>query len=101
MHSHESPQAPAADARCTRCLISGRVQGVYFRASARNEAQRLGVTGYARNLADGRVEVLACGAPTALDAFTAWLHQGPAAAEVTAVACAEQPYQALSEFAAR
>ena len=46
---------------CNRCLVSGRVQGVFYRASAQQRAQELGVRGYARNLPDGRVEVLACG----------------------------------------
>jgi acylphosphatase len=46
---------------CMQCYVSGQVQGVFFRASARHEAERLGVTGYARNLSDGRLEVLACG----------------------------------------
>ena len=44
-----------------RCHVSGRVQGVYFRASTWERARELGVTGYAKNLPDGRVEVLACG----------------------------------------
>lgn len=72
---------------CRRCLVSGRVQGVWFRASTRDEALRLGLTGYAKNLPDGRVEVLACGPAEALDALGRWLHQGPPLAEVTAVEC--------------
>lgn len=70
-----------------RCLVSGRVQGVFFRASARAEAERLGLDGWARNLPDGRVEVVAAGAPEALDAFQRWLAVGPPRARVTAVAC--------------
>ncbi len=68
-----------------RCLVSGRVQGVAFRANARREALALGLTGWARNLPDGRVEVVACGTPAALDALTAWLSHGPALARVTGV----------------
>ena len=68
-----------------RCFVSGRVQGVFYRASARQRAQSLGVTGYARNLPDGRVEVLACGDPGAVDALIRWLWQGPPAASVTGV----------------
>ncbi len=73
---------------CVRCLVSGRVQGVFFRGSARREAMRLGVRGYARNLRDGRVEVLACGPRDAVDALCAWLRTGPPAARVEAVECA-------------
>ena len=69
-----------------RCLVTGRVQGVFYRASTRVRAEALGVTGYARNLADGRVEVLACGEPDAVEALCAWLGQGPPAASVSAVA---------------
>ncbi|MCX7513893.1 acylphosphatase [Frateuria sp. STR12] len=68
-----------------RFLVSGVVQGVFFRASTREQAQRLGLTGHARNLADGRVEVIAHGAPAALDALEQWLWQGPPAAQVAAV----------------
>lgn len=68
-----------------RCFVSGRVQGVFYRASARERAEAFGVTGYARNLADGRVEVLACGPAAAVDSFCDWLWQGSPAAHVTAV----------------
>jgi acylphosphatase len=69
-----------------RFLVSGRVQGVFYRASAREQALALGLSGYARNLPDGRVEVLACGPASAIDTFERWLWQGPAAARVDAVA---------------
>ena len=68
-----------------RCHVSGRVQGVFFRASTRQRARELGVTGYARNLPDGRVEVLACGSADAVEALCRWLWQGPPSARVTAV----------------
>ena len=72
-----------------RCYVSGRVQGVFYRASTRQRAQELGCRGYARNLADGRVEVLAVGEPTAVHALIEWLRQGPPAARVTDVNCTE------------
>jgi acylphosphatase len=72
---------------CKRCMVTGRVQGVFFRASTRAQAQRLGVTGYARNLADGAVEVLACGGEAAVAALCDWLWQGPEHARVDDVQC--------------
>ena len=69
-----------------RFLVSGKVQGVWFRASTREVAERLGLRGYARNLADGRVEVLASGEPTAIEALASWLRHGPALARVDALA---------------
>ncbi len=74
---------------CNRCLVSGRVQGVFYRASAQQRAQELGVRGYARNLADGRVEVLACGEASAVKAFVGWLWTGSSASRVTAVEVSE------------
>jgi acylphosphatase len=68
-----------------RCLVAGRVQGVFYRASTRARASTLGVTGYARNLPDGRVEVLACGDAAAVDTLCRWLWQGSPASSVTAV----------------
>ncbi len=60
-----------------RLLISGRVQGVCFRAYARDEARRLGLKGWVRNLPDGRVEALAQGDPAKLGTFEAWCHRDP------------------------
>lgn len=74
-----------------RVLVSGRVQGVGFRAATAREARRLGVTGYAANLADGRVEVLACGSAEAVEALLGWLEGGPPAAKVREVALVEAP----------
>jgi acylphosphatase len=68
-----------------RCLVAGRVQGVFYRASTRARATTLGVTGFARNLPDGRVEVLACGDAAAVAALCDWLWQGSPASAVTAV----------------
>ncbi len=80
-----------------RCLVSGRVQGVYYRASAAQRARAAGITGHARNLPDGRVEVLACGSHPAISEFIAWLWIGPAAAKVSDVA-AEELELALEEL---
>jgi acylphosphatase len=68
-----------------RFLVTGKVQGVYFRHSTRLEANRLRVRGLARNLPDGSVEVLAQGNHDAVDALREWLHRGPAHARVDAV----------------
>lgn len=59
-----------------RCYVSGLVQGVSYRAATRRQAQVLDITGYARNLPDGRVEVLALGEETAVHTFREWLWQG-------------------------
>ena len=81
-----------------RFLVSGKVQGVCFRARARDEAVRLGVRGYARNLADGRVEVLAVGTEAAIDALERWLQQGPPLARVEQVARAPAEAAAPADF---
>jgi acylphosphatase len=67
---------------CARFFVSGKVQGVFFRASCVQQAARLGLHGWARNLADGRVEVLARGEPDAMNALARWLVTGPPAARV-------------------
>jgi acylphosphatase len=63
-------------------LISGRVQGVFYRASAREEAIRLGLAGEIRNLPDGRVEAVVEGARERIEEFIAWCRRGPPSAEV-------------------
>ncbi len=83
---------------CFRCTVAGRVQGVFFRASAREQALNHGVSGYARNLPDGRVEVLACGSIEAVAAMRQWLSHGPAQAEVTGVACEAVDHRKISGF---
>jgi acylphosphatase len=70
---------------CKKCLVSGRVQGVYYRATAARRARELGVNGYARNLSDGRVEVLVYGEDESVSAFVKWLWIGSSASKVTAV----------------
>ena len=70
---------------CRRSFVSGRVQGVFYRATCVRKAQSLGLSGFARNLADGRVEVLACGEPAAVEQYIAWLWEGSPASKVTGV----------------
>ena len=76
---------------CKKCLVSGRVQGVFYRGTAAQRARELGVRGYARNLPDGRVEVLACGEEEAVRTFVNWLWTGSSASKVTAVEIADAP----------
>ena len=78
---------------CKKCLVSGRVQGVFYRGAAAQRARELGVRGYARNLPDGRVEVLACGEEAAVQTFVGWLWTGSSAAKVSAVEVADAPEQ--------
>lgn len=70
---------------CKRFRVVGRVQGVWYRASTRERALALGLRGYAKNLPDGSVEVLAEGDAHAVNELEVWLWQGPAAAEVSDV----------------
>lgn len=80
------PEAPAG-VQTWRCVVSGRVQGVGFRAATRRRAVALGLQGHARNLPDGRVEVLARGPEHALRQLRDWLREGPSAAQVRDVLC--------------
>ncbi|WP_347330439.1 acylphosphatase [Marinimicrobium locisalis] len=68
-----------------RFIIEGVVQGVCYRASTQQKAQALSLTGWVRNLPDGRVEAFAEGDMDALDAFEGWLWEGPEGASVTQV----------------
>ena len=75
--------APLLESRLV--VVSGRVQGVFFRASTARQAAKLGITGWAHNVPDGTVQVLVCGKPDAVEQLLAWLWQGPDEASVTGV----------------
>ncbi|MDF1819809.1 MAG: acylphosphatase [Immundisolibacteraceae bacterium] len=72
-------------------LVTGKVQRVYFRQSTLTEAETLGITGWVRNLPDGRVEVSAFGSPQALERFESWLQVGPKMAQVEKVDSVKPP----------
>jgi acylphosphatase len=81
-----------------RALVSGRVQGVFFRDSTRQLAASRGVAGRAWNLPDGRVEVVLEGPPGEVTAVLAWLRQGPAYARVDTVEVTAEPVEGLRGF---
>lgn len=83
---------------CARFIVIGKVQGVFFRASTRERALRLGLTGHAKNLANGTVEVVASGSRDAVDELDAWLHHGPSAAAVEEVRREALPEQSWRGF---
>ncbi|APF03502.1 TPA: acylphosphatase [Legionella pneumophila] len=83
---------------CMRCYISGRVQGVSYRASAQKMAKQLMITGWAKNLLDGRVEVFACGKEDKLDEFYIWLQQGPLNARVDVCTRENLPWEDYITF---
>lgn len=85
---------------CLKCRVSGRVQGVFFRVSTRDQAQSLGVRGFVSNLSGGDVEVVVAGSQAAVDTMVEWLHRGPEHAQVSAVcpeACSEELVASLSD----
>jgi acylphosphatase len=84
-----------------RFLVTGKVQGVFFRASAAREAQRLGLRGFARNLPGGDVEVLALGSCGEVDELARWLEVGPPRARVQSVAARDEDprdFSAVTDF---
>lgn len=88
----------APDHACLHCIVSGTVQGVFFRVSTRDEARRLGIAGYAKNLANGSVEVIACGKVAALTQLREWLHTGPDLARVHTVSCEPVTMEHFPDF---
>lgn len=82
-------------------LVKGVVQGVNYRASAREQAQQLALTGWVRNTPDGHVEITATGRDEALRQFTAWCRRGPALAHVTNVETQPLPETPFPDFSIR
>ena len=78
--------------------ISGRVQGVFFRAHTEAKAQSLNLTGWVKNLPDGRVEIMASGDEEALEAFSAWLHIGSPLSKVKEVASETIAWKPFDRF---
>lgn len=83
---------------CMHCYVSGSVQGVWYRASTKKVADELKLTGWIRNLPDGRVEVLACGEKNHLTRLYDWLKKGPPLARVKNVSYEELPWQEHQGF---
>lgn len=88
--------------RSVQILVSGRVQGVYFRAFTQKTAKKLAVNGFVRNLADGRVEVVADSTVDAIEKLITWCHKGPLIAKVTQVEVVDiTPTECFSKFEIR
>lgn len=74
---------------CKKCFVTGRVQGVFYRETTRQEAEKLLLSGYAKNLPDGRVEVIMCGSETNVEKLCEWLWSGSDYSSVSNVYCEE------------
>jgi acylphosphatase len=83
---------------CIHCIVSGKVQGVFFRASTREQALRLNIKGYAKNLNNGNVEVIAIGERQAVEQLKQWLHHGPLNAQVKNVECEVLSNQKIKNY---
>ena len=86
------------DKKCWQFIVRGKVQGVWYRAHAKEKAQQLGVTGWVKNLPNGHVELCACGDETQLTTLESWLWQGPKLAKVINVERHQLICQDFSDF---
>ena len=84
-----------------RVIFKGRVQGVFFRANTKEIANSLGITGWVRNLPDGRVELMAFGNQQQLDELNHWLKSGPSMAQVSNLQCEAIDFQDFEGFSVR
>ncbi len=96
-----SPDAPEEPAIRRHVIVSGRVQGVFFRDSTRREAERLGVAGWVRNVDDGTVEAVLEGEASAVEAMLEFCRRGPERARVDSLEVAEQAVEGLRDFRIR
>jgi acylphosphatase len=86
---------------CLHCFVSGRVQGVFFRRATYEQSIARGLTGWVRNVSDGRVEVMICGEEAVVSAMQAWLWEGPSVARVSHVDVEVVPFEAIQAFEVR
>jgi acylphosphatase len=89
------------DNQCRRFLVSGRVQGVFYRATTREQAAALGLTGWVKNLDDGCVELVACGPADVVAKLEQWLYRGPDYARVDEVLVEDMAIQSFTGFQVR
>ncbi len=83
---------------CLHCRVYGRVQGVFFRGSTQTEAKVFGLSGWAKNMPDGTVDVMACGSQENVAKLHQWLMHGPSMANVKRLECEELAYQHYDSF---
>ena len=83
---------------CKHFIVTGKVQGVYYRQNTMEKAKSLGLTGWVQNLSDGSVELIACGEADTIKQLESWLWQGPEAANVLDVRATDEPLQNFSDF---
>lgn len=86
------------DAHCIHAIVSGKVQGVFYRESTRQMAQSLSITGWVKNNSNGTVELIACGSKEHIEKLISWLHEGPPAARVTEVVIHDMPAENHTQF---
>jgi acylphosphatase len=84
--------------RTVHLVIKGKVQGVYYRASARDVAREVGVTGWIKNMTDGNVEALVSGPEERVEKFIEWCRKGPKSAEVSEVIVNDSKEKPLTDF---
>ncbi|MBI2101872.1 acylphosphatase [Candidatus Woesearchaeota archaeon] len=87
--------------KCTHLIVSGRVQGVYFRANVRDKALQLGLKGYAKNLPDGNVEVVAEGNGEKIKELVDFIKKGPGVASVTGIQMKHKEPENFKNFEVR
>jgi len=89
------------DIRTIHVIVSGKVQGVYFRASCVDTARKLGIGGWVRNMPDNRVEIMASGGAKVMDEFIKWCKLGPSGARVDNILVEEKVLQPFENFIIR
>ena len=83
---------------CRHAIISGHVQGVFYRSNSEQKAQELSLTGWVRNISGSQVEILMCGSEENLSKMEKWLWEGPAACTVSNVEIKDHAFESHSDF---